>query len=207
MIKILSISGSPTKGGSAEILLFEIAKALESALSGHEVEITRVRLAELTFIACQACGKAPTPNFCFYDDGLTSVYTKLAECDCLLFGSPLYFDSVSAQAKAFIDRCNCLRPPDYEHRDPEHDFIKLIHRKRPGAFVLVGGQDSWYEGARRTIAGFFKWVEITNEGMIIYNRDVDFTRLGAVRDEPDFLRQAEALGKQLAQKVLESHEA
>ena len=202
MIKILSVSGSPIKDGSTEILLDEVAHALEGSLTEQAAEITTVRLAALTFIPCQACGKAPTPKFCFYDDSLTSVYTKLAECDCLLFGSPLYFDSVSAQAKSFIDRCNCFRPPDFEHRDPEHEFIKLLHRKRPGAMILVGGSDSWYEGARKTIAGFFKWVEVVNEGVIIFNKDVDFSQTGAVRNEPAILQQARALGQHLATKVL-----
>ena len=85
-------------------------------------------------------------------------FQEVLRCDCLLIGSPIYFDTVSAQLKLFIDRCNCMRPVDFESKDERPNFVKLIERKRPGGMILVGSEGGHYEGARRTIAGFFKWI-------------------------------------------------
>lgn len=196
MIRLLTICASPVPGSSTEIILRGIAAAL-AANARDKVRHTFVNLNELEFIPCQACGEAPTPQFCFFDDALTPVYRELARCDCLLFGSPIYFDAVSAQAKAFIDRCNCIRPADFDAADPEHDFIKLLKRKRPGAMVLVGGEKGWFEGARRSIAGFFKWVEVVNEGYLRFVSK-DFHRAGEAAHDPQILAEAEELGRKLA---------
>ncbi len=206
MIKLLALSGSPVEGSSTDFILNRIADAVVVTLSGEgRVQKTTIRLNDLTYIPCQACGESPVPEYCLFDDDLTSVYQALVECDCLLLGSPVYFDSVSAQAKMFIDRCNCFRPPDYENVDPQHHFVRRLNRSRPGAMVIVGGERGWFEGARRVIAGFFKWVNVVNEGMLIY-RSSDFTKAGTAADDSNILQQADELGKQLAQKILDSRE-
>ncbi len=199
MIKILSISGSPVVDSSTDILLDLIAQSLKSAFANTDkVEVNKVRLNDLMFLPCQACGKTPAPNFCFFDDALTDVYKLLAECDCLLVGSPIYFDAVSAQLKAFMDRCNCFRPPDYKNQQEEFRFIKIIKEKRPGAIVLVGDNDGWIEGPRRSIAGFFKWVEVTSEGLVWY-RSLDFNKKGTVASDSKTLEEARQLGQKLGQ--------
>jgi multimeric flavodoxin WrbA len=184
---------------STEILLRRIASAAAADLR-ERCRHDFVRLSELNFTPCQACGEAPTPQFCFLDDALTALYRKLIACDCLLLGSPIYFDSVSAQTKTFIDRCNCLRPVNFTN-DPRHGhFVRLIGRQRPGAMVLVGGHRAWFEGARRCVAGFFKWIEVTNEGCLKFC-SLDDRRSGEVADRPDVLRQADELGHTLAREI------
>ena len=155
----------------------------------------------MKFIPCQACGEAPEEGFCLYDDDLSEVYRRLDACDCVLFGTPVYFDSVSAQAKAFIDRCNCFRPADFKNENPEHDFIRKVSRFRPGAMVLVGGKRGWFEGARRTVAGYFKWLDIVNEGMLVYKSD-DFTRKGTAAGDAAVLDEARRLGEKLAAAII-----
>ena len=206
MIKLLTISASPVKGSSTDFILSEIAHAIGSSLGDSEqVECTTVRLNDLEYIACQACGKSPEPEYCFYDDDLTQVYKALIECDCLLFGSPVYFDSITAQAKAFIDRCNCFHPPDYDNVNPDHQFIQRLTRFRPAAMVLVGGERGWFEGARRVIAGFFKWVQLVDKGTLVY-RSTDFTRVGTAREDSEIKQQAGELGKLLAEKIVDGYE-
>jgi multimeric flavodoxin WrbA len=205
LIKLLCISGSPVAGSSTEILLKRIADSIESNLgSKHKTKTDFHRLNELMYLPCQACGHAPTPNFCFFDDALTPIYQQLAECDCFLIGSPVYFDAVSAQTKAFMDRCNCFRPPDYKGVQPEHRFIKLLKHQRPGAMVFVGDNEGWIEGPRRSIAGFFKWIEVINEGMVWY-RSVDFNKKGTVVEEKNLLKEADQLGEKLAGLILKAN--
>ena len=206
MIKVLSISGSPVVDSSTDILLDRIAQSIRSTIPNtSKVEVDKVRLNDLMFLPCQACGKAPAPNFCFFDDALTDVYKLLAECDCLLVGSPIYFDAVSAQLKAFMDRCNCFRPPDYKNQQAEFRFVKIIESKRPGAIVLVGDNDGWIEGPRRSVAGFFKWVEVTNEGQVCY-RSEDFNKKGTVASNAKTLEEAEQIGRKLGQLLIDKNE-
>ena len=202
MIKLLTSSGSPVEGSSTDFILGRVNDTVVATLGGaSRALVTKIHLNDFTYIPCQACGESPAPKYCLFDDDLTLVYQALVECDCLLFGSPVYFDSVSAQAKMFIDRCNCFRPPDYDNVDPQHHFIRRLNRSRPGAMVLVGGERGWFEGARRVIAGFFKWVEVVNEGKLVFHSD-DFTKAGTAVDDPTVLQQADELGRQLAHKIL-----
>ncbi|MEA3297766.1 MAG: flavodoxin family protein [candidate division Zixibacteria bacterium] len=202
MIRILAISASPVPDSSTDLILRRLMESVVAGVANQaKVETAFVRLNELTFIPCQACGKAPTPEVCFFDDDLTESYRQLTECNCLLFGSPVYFDSVSAQAKMFIDRCNCFRPPDFDNVNGGHGFIRTLKRKRPGAMVIVGGERGWLEGARRVIAGFFKWVEVTNEGLIEY-RSPDYTKSGSVRDDEEIMLKTDNLGQKLAELVV-----
>ena len=180
MIRILSVCASPVPDSSTEILLRRVAGSIRAQLdtrSRHDF----IRLSEYDITPCQACGEAPTPNYCFLDDAMSGLYAQLEQCDCLLFGSPIYFDSVSASAKLFIDRCNCVRPYNFGRGDDERHFVRRWERSRPGAIVLVGSEKAWFEGARRCIAGFFKWVEVTNEGLLTH-QSADAERTGDVVD-------------------------
>lgn len=201
MRKLLLISGSPTMGSSTDLLMMIVADACANVL-GEEIEIQSVKISDLQFIPCQACGEAPTPHFCFFHE-IDRQYDLIVQCDALIFGSPIYFDNVSAQAKAFIDRCNCFRPYDFKHIDPEHSFLKLLPKKRPGAVVFVGGESGWFEGARRTVVGFFKWIEIASVGMVTWSHeDVE---IGSATRDNQVVEQAKELGRNLAIAMKEKH--
>jgi multimeric flavodoxin WrbA len=198
MTRILTLSGSPVKDSSTEIILAEIGRGI-AELSPKPPVNELVRLNDLQYIPCQACGKSPEPEYCFFHDNLDPVYDVLINCDIVLFGSPVYFDSVSAQAKAFIDRCNCLRPPDFEGLTGHH-FKKILTKKRLGAMALVGGERGEFECARKVIAGFFKWAEIENCGKIFYAGS-DWKEAGPVRHDTAKLQEAFQLGRLLYSRL------
>lgn len=203
MIRLLTISASPVEGSSTELLVRYMTEAFVEAAGGHEqVRPVHVELNKLKYIPCQACGEAPQEGWCLFEDDLTPVFAELASADAIVFASPVYFDSVSGQAKTFIDRCNCFRPPDWQDRDPEHNFIKLLLHKRPGAMVLVGGERGWFEGARRVIAGWFRWVEVVHEGTLVY-RTPHFRCKGAATDDSGAVDEAARIGRSLAQRAVE----
>ncbi|MDF1543487.1 MAG: flavodoxin family protein [bacterium] len=204
MIKLLAVSGSPVEGSSTDLILDRLSEQLSQKIGKDNLSTERVSLNGLTIKPCQACGKAPDDAFCFYDDDMTRLYDQIVECDCFLFGSPIYFDTVSAQSKLFIDRCNCIRPPDFDNRQPEHLFIKRLTRKRPGAMVLVGGEKAWFEGARRTIAGFFKWIEVESHGLITYGSP-DYNRKGTASTSDEVLRQVETTADRLREQIEANH--
>jgi len=202
LIKIVTVCGSPVPGSSTELLLKRIGDSLVGEL-GLKCHRTFVYLNELNITPCQACGEDPTPTGCFIDDEMTALYPKLLTCDCLIFGTPIYFDSMSAQSKLFIDRCNCLRPANFTNPNAGDGFVRRIHHHRPGAIVLVGGNKAWFEGARRPIAGYFKWLGVSNEATLIFSNNDINNRIGTVVDHPKVLAEADRIGQMLARKIRE----
>ncbi|MCP4566950.1 MAG: flavodoxin family protein [FCB group bacterium] len=185
---VLGLSGSPVISSSTELLVREVLKGAES--KGAETDY--VYLNELDIMPCQACGQSPEEEYCFFHDGMDVIYEKFDRCDAIVVGSPLYFDSVSAQTKLFIDRCNCFRrlTPD----GPEK-FVERIEKKRTGAIVLVGGEREKYEHARRVIGGFYVWANITSVSMITHA--YDGFKKGTVAENPETLQQAFESGLKL----------
>lgn len=178
---VLGLSGSPVIGSSTELLVREVLKGAES--KGAETDY--IYLNELDIMPCQACGQSPEEEYCFFHDGMDVIYEKFDRCDAIVVGSPVYFDSVSAQTKLFIDRCNCFRRLN---PDGPEKFVERIEKKRKGAIVLVGGERENYEHARRVIGGFYVWANITSVGMITHAYD-GFEK-GTVTENPETLRQA-----------------
>jgi len=70
--------------------------------------------------------------------------------------------------------------------------------------VLVGDNEGWIEGPRRSIAGFFKWVEVINEGMVWF-RSTDFNKKGSVSKDKKTMEEARTLGIKLAETVLKNN--
>ncbi len=186
--RILGICGSPVIGGSTEILIREMLQG--AASKGAQTDY--IFLNELDIMPCQACGQSPEEGYCFFDDGMDAVYEQFDRCDAIVVGSPIYFDSVTAQTKLFIDRCNCFRALNMTE---EPHFVPRIDKRRKGAMVLVGGEREEYEHARRVIGGFFVWAGIESVGLVTYAHSS--WKKGAVKKEPEILEKAFRIGADL----------
>ena len=196
MSRILGLCGSPVRGGSTEVLIREILRGAESKGAVSEF----IFLNELDIMPCQACGRSPEEGNCFFNDGMDEIYEKFDRCDAIVVGSPIYFDSVSAQTKLFIDRTNCFRA--INPAGPEF-FTPRIKKERKGAIVLVGGEREKYEYARRVIGGFFVWANIESVGVIYYGHSS--WDKGSVANETELLKRAFELGVLLGPANLQQH--
>lgn len=99
-MKVLGIACSPRKGGNTEILVRE---ALEGAAErGAETELFLV--ADKDIAPCDGCGVCLEKGICKIKDDMQTIYQQLELADGVIFGTPVYFVNVSAQAKAVIDR-------------------------------------------------------------------------------------------------------
>jgi len=104
-MKVLGIVCSPRMGGNTEILVKE---ALASAKElGAEVEL--IVLAKKNISFCDGCDSCMETKKCRIDDDMQEIHLKLLEADGIIFGTPVYFWNVSAQAKVLIDRTHVLR--------------------------------------------------------------------------------------------------
>lgn len=101
MKKVLIISSSPIPTGNSGLLCEEFARGAREA--GHEVE--RVDLCEKKINFCTGCEVCvQTKGPCVQQDDMAELIAKMHAADIWVFATPIYFMSVSAQLKVFIDR-------------------------------------------------------------------------------------------------------
>jgi multimeric flavodoxin WrbA len=101
-MKNLFILGSPRKNGNSVTM----AKALASGiLQDPQNSVEYIHLNSLSIRPCQGCGGCDKTGKCIIKDDMQELYIKTDDADRLFFVSPIYFYSVSAQLKTFIDRC------------------------------------------------------------------------------------------------------
>ena len=101
MKKVLVISSSPRKGGNSDILADRFAEGAKAA--GHDAE--KVFLADKNINYCKACCACCASHKCVQNDDMAELLDKMAAADVVVLASPVYFYSMCAQMKTFIDRC------------------------------------------------------------------------------------------------------
>src|SRR4030042_1967354 len=100
MMKVLGIVCSPRRGGNTEILVREALEASRAA--GAETEIVLIQDKMIT--PCDGCHTCFQTGVCKIKDDMQAIYEQMEKADAILFGTPVYFHNVAAQAKAVMDR-------------------------------------------------------------------------------------------------------
>ena len=111
-MKILGIVGSKRKNGNTSAL---VMSALESA-QGYGVETELIFLGDYSIKGCTGCEGCRDTYKCVINDDMQKIYPLLMESDAIILGSPTYFYNVTADVKAFIDRCYCFEVMSKEDR-------------------------------------------------------------------------------------------
>jgi len=102
--KVIAMNGSPRQKWNTHILL---EKCLDGAKEmGAETEL--INLYDLNFkgcISCFACKlKGVIVRKCVMKDDLEPVLQIICDCDALILGSPIYFDSITGEMRSFWER-------------------------------------------------------------------------------------------------------
>jgi len=132
---VLAFNGSPRRNGTTATLL---RKALGGAASqGAETEF--IQLNKLSMKGCQACfnckkrgGKSY--GKCILRDDMTPLYGKIERSDAFLLGSPIYFGTITAATKMFIERLY----PYLNYGNYSSNFPKKINT---GLVYTMGADD------------------------------------------------------------------
>lgn len=104
--KIVIVLGSPRKDGNSATLGKKAAEGAKEV--GAEVESFYLHGMNISpCAACDSCRDDIATN-CVIDDKMQILYPKLRQADALIIASPIYWFSVSAQTKLFMDRCYAL---------------------------------------------------------------------------------------------------
>jgi multimeric flavodoxin WrbA len=108
-MKILIVIGSPRVNGNTHLLAQKFAVGARK--NGAEVE--EVFLSRLKIRPCLDCGQCHQDGICKIEDDFRSVAEKMKASNGILFSTPVYCCNVTAQMKAFLDRCHSFMFPNY----------------------------------------------------------------------------------------------
>ncbi len=192
MTRVLGIACSPRRGGNTEILLDATLEAATEA--GARVD--KIIVPEMDISPCKACDACWKDGKCVQDDDMQAIYPKLREYEGISFASPIMAMSLSAQAKAFIDRLQCFWATKYILKKPVTD-PRVNKDERRGLFISTAGMDrsDVFDGATTIMRYFFHLLEIPEWHRLTFNQ-VDSK--GAIRHHPGALERAKEEGRWLA---------
>ncbi len=189
MVKVLGIYGSPRRDGNSDILLNSILSGAETG--GAVVE--RIFVRDLRIAPCNSCGGCWKEGDCVIRDDMQQLYGKLVAADIIAVSSPIYFMGVSAQLKAFIDRCQAFWARKYVLNFPIREGGKVAR----GFFLSSAarmGDEGLFTGAVKTIKAFFHVVDTKYIGDILCP---GLEEKGSVNQRQELLRKAFDTGRHL----------
>ncbi len=136
--KILVITGSPRKNGNSSALADIFINTAEA--KGYSV--TRVDAAFMNVGGCRACDACfSTGKACCFDDDFNIIAHKIEAADSIVFVSPVYWYTYSAQIKAVIDKFYTFLKITGNMADREHTLSRGIGGKEYGLIACCEEND------------------------------------------------------------------
>ena len=185
--RVLVLLGSPRKKGNSVALAEQIIMGARSA--GATVE--KIFLHGKNISPCRACYACQNTDRkgCAIDDEMQPIYRKLVKSNAWVIASPVYWFTMSAQTKLFMDRCFALLA-----------YKKSAFKgKRIAIAMSYGDSDPFSSGcvnALRTFQDAFRYVGAKIVGMVYGSAE----KPGEIKSNTALMKQAERLGKTLAIK-------
>jgi len=185
--QVLVILGSPRKKGNSSTLATRISRGAKS--TGAEVET--LFLQDLKISPCRGCDTCQKHDSkgCAIEDDMQEIYPKLLKADAWVIASPVYWFTMSAQTKIFMDRCYAL--PAYA-KNP-------FAGKRIAIAMSYGDADAVKSGcvnALRTFQDAYRYTRSKIVGMVYGSA----MKAGEIANNEVLMREAEELGKLLANR-------
>ncbi len=199
MNRILGISGSPRPRGNTELL---VARVLDAARQ-QGVETRLLPLAGKQIAPCLACDDCVggPPDFCVQQDDMLELYPHLLWADAVVFGSPVYMGTMTAQLKAVFDRAR-----------PLWGMNNALSQKAAAAVVV--GEGRW--GGQELVVQNIYWAALNHGMIVVGSASLPFGNWevcgqadapGDILRDTAALQAADGLGRRLAQLRLEWEEA
>lgn len=182
---ILIVIGSPRKKGNSALLAMQVEAGAKAA--GAQVEsfyLQDLKIQPCT--ACEAC-RDRIETDCILEDDMKVLLPKIRRADALVIASPIYWFTVSAQTKLFMDRWYALGS----------DEGYALEGKKIAIILTYADADPFASGAvnaLRTFQDAFRYVGAEIIGMIYGSA----WKAGEIKKNKELMKKAFVLGKQLA---------
>lgn len=176
---VVAVVGSPRRRSNSAALVAAALAELEAAGAACDT----IDLGALTILPCLAHDGCADFSTCPVDDDARGVLDKVYAADCLILGTPVYYENVSAQMKAFIDR-NLFR---YSH----DEWLRV----RAVGLVAVTAET----GLQDALDALRRYVGLSTEGEVpVYACGGCADEAGAAAADEGLLAEARAMGQALA---------
>lgn len=188
MTNVIAILGSPRRNGNSATLAENVilgAKSMGAMVDTFFLHGMKIKPCD----ACNICHEDINAE-CVINDDMQKLYPKLRQADALIIASPIYWFTVSAQTKLFIDRCYALG-------NSEGYALK---GKRIGIVLTFEDSDPFVSGAVnaiRTLQDAFAYVGAPIIGMVYGRASVP----GEIANNSELMDKAFGLGKQLIKGI------
>jgi NAD(P)H-dependent FMN reductase len=187
-MKVVAFFGSPRIEGNTDMLLREALRGVHDG--GGDVRVFKLNFMNIK--PCQNCGGCEKTGVCIINDAMPEVFAAIREADRIILASPIFFFSVSAQAKIMIDRCQAFWCEKYLLKKA----IPAGPPGRRGLLLLVGGmkKENGIQCAETTAKAFFRTISVSeHETVSVLGVDAK----GDIMNHPDTLQRAYEAGKKL----------
>lgn len=193
MTTLLAISSTPRRGGNSEAALHSFCRAAEE----NNISVEIVRLQELRLEPCRGCERCEADGICIIKDRMVPLYQKVAAVDGLVLATPIYFGSLAAQLKIFMDRFQCWWQAKYRLHKP---FIPA-DGQRPAFLITVGAREDkeCFESIKAVTRTFFLIINYRLTGSLYFG---GFDRRGSVKEEQWALQKAYRAGQSFAREMI-----
>jgi multimeric flavodoxin WrbA len=180
-MKVIAFNGSPRQDGNTTILINHVFRELEK--EGVETELVQLSGKEIHgCIACYKCFENKDRRCAVKTDFANECIEKMIEADGIILGSPVYFNDVTAEMKALIDRAGFVSSANgrmYKNKVG----AALVALRRAGAIHTL---DTMYH--------FFLSGQV-----IIVGRGIGVGReKGDVEKDKEGIQEVETLGQRMA---------
>lgn len=184
---VLAFMGSPRKNGNSSTLAGQILKGVEE----QGVTTDAIHLQDLSIGPCRACYACQKKggSRCALDDDMQSLYPRLISSEAWVLASPVYWFTMTAQMKLFMDRLFGLVA-----YGPEP-----FRRKKIAIAMTYGDSDPFNSGcvnALRTFQDAFRFTGSRIAGMV-YGSALE---PGDIEKNASLMDDARKLGRRLARQ-------
>jgi len=192
MNHLLAISASPRRNGNSELLLNSFSEGAQKA----GCEVKTIRLNALNFRPCQACDRCALTGKCVVKDDMQNLYPLVQSAGGIVLATPIYFGSMAAQLKAFIDRFQCWWHAKYRLEKP---FVRM-EENRPAFLICTGAlqNEAYCDSAVAISKVFFHNINFKYTGTLCKR---GYDEKGSTTDDPANLESAYRAGFEFASKL------
>ena len=151
-MKIIVLTGSPNVNGSSNMLAKEFIKgAIES---GNEV--VTFDTAHINVKHCGGCVACGYEGPCIQKDDMEKIKKEILSSDMIVFVTPLYYYSMTAQLKTVIDRF-CSFNSSIQHKHLKSALI-----------AVAWNNDSWtFDALEVYYKTLVKYLNFSDRGMVL----------------------------------------
>lgn len=178
---VLVLKSSPRANGNSNTLALQVEMGVKDA--GANVE--SLMLHQMNIRPCDACDDCQETGICVVNDDMQQIYPLIEKADSIVIAGPVYWFTISAQAKLCIDRWYALSPYEEKFRD-----------KRIGIVLTYGDPDLHSSGginAIHTFESMFRYLGAEITGIVHGCAN----EIGDIENQPELMERAYSLGQKL----------